>query len=130
MSAIAVMSGEELVKAASLSSKKIKTIDWRGRPLTIKEQISLQEYLGVVQHILNDCSRDNSVAYELVDFVTRVNIIGSFAFIDLPKDAHKLYEIVYNTDLYTTILANVQSWQVAKILEAVYLYTGIRGGAV
>lgn len=130
MSAITVMNGEELLKAASLSSKKTKTIDWRGRPLTIKEQISLQEYLGVIQHILNDCSRDNGVAYELVDFVTRVNIIGSFAFIDLPKDAHKLYEVVYNTDLYTTVLANVQTWQINNILEAIYLYTGVRGGVV
>lgn len=128
MSAITVVGSEELIKAAAIPSKKTKEITWRGRPITIKEQISVQEYLGLIQHILRDCIRDENIAYEIVDFVTRVNIIGSYCFIDLPKDAQKLYDIVYGTDLYSEVTSHIKEWQLKNILNAVYAYTGIHGG--
>lgn len=130
MSAITIMSEEELLQTAAIPAKKTKEICWHNHQITIKEQITFREYLALIQRILDDSERDGNVTYETVDFATRVNIVGSFAFIDLPKDIQKLYDIMYGTDLYNCIVAEIKQWQFDRILEVIQAYTGVRGGKI
>ena len=129
MSAIHTLSEEDLMKAAAIPARKTKDITWRGQTITIKERLPLQEYLALIRRILKDSEASNGdMIYEVVDFAIRVNVIGTYAFIDLPKDAQKLYDIVLCTDLFECVVENIHGEQYRRLTDAIYLYTGVEGG--
>jgi hypothetical protein len=128
---ITVLSEEDLLKAAAIPFQKTKEIIWRNKSITVKESVSLREYLDLMRRIIRDASdNDGHILYELVDFSTKVNIIGSYSFINLPKDAQKLFDIIYYTDLYQSVAKEVNQDQLNSITSSVEFYTGVRGGAL
>lgn len=129
MGAIHKLSEESLLKTCALPNQRTKDITWRKQLITVKERLPLQEYLNIVNHILRDCkSEDGQLAFEIVDFALRLNVIGAYTFIDLPKDINKLYDIIYFTDLYDAIAQEISQIQLNNIIETIFNYTGIRGG--
>ena len=127
MGAITILSENDLLKKAALPLQKTKEVAWRGLKVTVKNCLPLQEYLALTDRILKDASDGNgNILYELLDFSLRVNIIATYLFVDLPKDAQKLYDIVYRTDLYDLVINSVDTDQVHQLLKAINLYAGIK----
>ena len=66
------------------------------------------------------------VAVELLDFSERLHIITAYAYVDMPEDFKQLYYIVYNSDLYDTVIKYVNVNQVQAIHDAVRMIsTGV-----
>ena len=133
MGAIHSLSTEQLIQLAQLPTKKTKDIEWRGATITIKERLSLQEYMALVHKVLGEVQGpgdgNQALLYEMVDFALRANIIGSYAFVSLPKEWHTLFSVVYDTDLYECIVSHIDKQQLNSIIAAIEAYTGIRGGS-
>lgn len=128
MGAIHTLSEQDLIDAAAISPRKTKDINWRGKTFTVKTILPLREFLALVRRIVNDVAdKDGNIMYEAVCFALRVNIIGSYAFIDLPKDVQTLYDIVLRTDLFDEIVHNIHEGQLKELVNIIYLYTGVRG---
>ena len=114
----------ELMRVVGVSGRQNKKITWHTTEIIVKQFLPLDEYVDVVHQILSDCqiNGDGQVAVELVDFAIRMNIISSYAFVNLPEDIESLYAIVYTSDLYDTICANVNNKQIEDIKRSVYAY--------
>jgi hypothetical protein len=130
MSAIHTLSEEDLMKAAAIPARKTKDITWRGQTITIKERLPLQEYLTLIRNIIKSVEDpDGNIVYEAVIFAIRANIIGTYAFIDLPKEAQALYDLILCTDLYEQIVQNIHAEQLRDLMDSIYMYVGMRGDA-
>lgn len=54
---------------------------------------------------------------EMKDFALRVNVVSRYACVDLPEDIAEQHSILYNTDIFDTIVAAVNTAQIETIKE-------------
>lgn len=103
-------------------SSRTKTIQWHSASFDIKPMLTVDEYITTIRNIIGDCrsSDGENIALELVDFSIKANIIAAYAFVELPKEANSLFDIVYRSDLYEYICKVANSKQIDAIKEAVW----------
>lgn len=120
------LSVNDLRRVAGVSDKQYKKIDWHGSQLIMKRLLTVQEYVELIHHILDDCrSKEKDVfAIELLEFSIRLNTISAYAFVELPTEIDEIYYIVYSTDLYDVVCKNANRAQVESIRKSVMLYVG------
>lgn len=129
MGQIPKVTANTLKRIAGVSGKQYKKVQWHTTEVIIKPLLSIGEYADVIRHIIKDCSSpDGSCAIELVDFSIRVNIISSYAFVDLPKEINDMYYIVYASDLFDLVCANVNKGQLESIIKLIYGMVGVCNG--
>ena len=115
------LSSNDLKLIAGMSGGQLKTIQWHARNLTLRQFLTLHEYISIVNDIVNDCKKpDGSIAVELIDFAFRMNVISSYAYVEMPEDIDSIYYIVYASDLFDTIYRYANSAQIDSIKHAVY----------
>lgn len=101
-----------------------KVVGWCSKYIEVKQMLSVDEYINVIRRIFADCrtpDSENMVQLELIDFAIKTNIISAYANIELPENLDDLYYIVYGTDLYEKVCANVNEKQVESIISSVKL---------
>ena len=102
---------------------KYRKIVWHTSELYIKTFLSLKEYSELTESIIQYCCVDmGEPAYEMVDFALRINIIASYAVIELPTDIEELYYVAYESDLYDVVCANVNNAQINSVISFVNQY--------
>ena len=120
MGTVKTLSVNELKRVTGISQKQYKQVAWHTTTVTIKQILSIQEYMETVQNIFRDCKTpDDGVAIELLDFAIRVNIISAYAFVNFPDNIDELYYFVYASDLYDLICANANKAQIESIKRTV-----------
>ena len=99
---------------------KYRKIVWHTAEMYVKTFLTLTEFRQLIDTIIQTCSTEDGVlVYELIDFATRVNIIAAYALIELPEDFDELYYVVYESDLYGSVVKNVNAAQMEAILATV-----------
>lgn len=115
-----VMPIATLRRVVGLRRIKYKKVIWHTSELVIKSFLTIKEYFDTINNILMDCAdKDGFVVYEMVDFATKLNIIISYALIELPDDIDELYYIAYESDLFKTICATANKDQIDSIVLSV-----------
>ena len=102
----------------------MKTIDWRGMPLTVRTFIPLKEVIDFTNNVRDNCfdEKSNRFVLEMVDFAFRVNVVLRYSCAELPKETEAQYYILYNTDLFDTIAEAINSTQLKSIYETIKRY--------
>lgn len=114
-----------LKRVAGVSGKHYKKIQWHSTVLTVKQALTVKEYIDTIHSIIQSCmTPDETCAVELLDFAIRSNVISSFAFVELPESLEDMFYIVYMSDLYETICKNVSNNQIESIKETVIRMIG------
>ncbi len=97
-----------------------KTISWNGVSFVVKRTIDLTEMLGLVKNVAESCFDDNGVYMpELRDFAFRVNVVGKYTDIAMPVGSDKQYALLYRTNLYSSIVSEIDEAQMAAVCEAI-----------
>lgn len=98
-----------------------RVIMWNGIAITIRYLIELKEIPDVIDSIMNACydKTHDTFMPEMIDFIFKVNIITRYAYIELPIDIEKRYEVIYNTDIYNTIVSYVNAEQVQSLKRTI-----------
>ena len=120
-----VLSKNEVLRVTGVSGKQYKTIQWHTVQIVVRPLLNMEEYIKTVRAIVVDCmSKDGEIAIELLDFSTRLHIIAAYAFVELPDDMEQLYYVVYQSDLYDTVLKVANRAQIDAIIKTVTCEAG------
>lgn len=74
--------------------------------VTVRRHISIDEMIGFVDFVVNNCFQDDNETYlpELKDFLVRVAVIQKYTNIELPESYEDQYNFVYGSDLVPMII--------------------------
>ena len=125
MGQVKKISKNELQRIAGVSGKQYKTIQWHNNSLILKQFLDINTYIETVNSIIEDCKApDGTIIASLVPFSTRLHIIMSYSFVELPDAFDELYYVVYNSDLYDVVCKNVNQPQIDSIINSVNTICG------
>lgn len=103
-----------------------KTIQWRGRTITVRPFLLLKETSEFVNGVMAVCfDEERGIIYpEFLDFAFRLNLIRRFSDVELPHDADVQYRLLYMTDLYDIVSEEVNAHQIEALKRAVDVCVG------
>ena len=123
MGAINKVTANQLMHIAGVSAKQYKKVPWHTTTITVRQLLPANEYYDLIDHIISDCQTpEGTLAIELLDLSTKANIVGAYAFVDLPKDYDKLFYLIYSSDLYKTVCSAICPEQLDAIMKTINLY--------
>ena len=127
MGQIPKVAASTLMRIVGVSGKQYKKVMWHSTELIIKPLLSVDEYINVIQRIINDCSTpQGECVVELIDFSLRRNVVSAYAFVDYPDDIDDLYYILYASDLFETVRKHINDSQYDAITNTIYLLARFR----
>lgn len=96
-------------------------VEWRGITLRVKKCLSLETMMMFVSDVVASCFAANTNEYlpEIKDFSTRCCILENYANITLPKTLSEKYELVYSSDIVSTVVQIVEHGQFNAMLAAI-----------
>lgn len=96
-----------------------KSIDWNGVGIKVQRTIGISDMMDFVRSVVDSCFDEGMYLPELLDFAFRVNVVKKFTDISLPAGSERQYALLYRTDIYTRVLAEVDGDQFRAICDAV-----------
>ena len=121
MGQIKRLSANEVMRITGVANRQCKKVAWHTSEVIVKRFIPLKDYCEIIEKILKDCETpDGAISVPIIDFAIKINVISYFAFVDLPDDPTKMFEVVYCSDLYETIYKNSNPSQIDSIVKSVY----------
>lgn len=112
----------------SLYNNKI-TISWHGKKIKVYSALSFNDYNSLIKSILDLCTLESKdVIPEVVPFVFRSEVVSFYSNVELPSDVESRFFILFQSDLYKTISANINPDQLKSIVEILKAYTNINVG--
>lgn len=109
-------------KALENSKDIVTDIKWNELDIKIKKSLSLKEVITFVKQVVNSCfisDSDGSYHPEIKDFAIKGCIVDFYTNISLPSNAEKRYNLLYQSDIITTILDNINLVQYEEICESI-----------
>lgn len=114
--------------ASGLRRDRHKKITWHTSELYVRTFLPYSEYQQLISNIVNGCiTKSGDIVFDAVDFSIRLNIVMSYALVDLPEDIEELYYIVYESDLYDTVCSFINKGQIESVRMAVMARLGLIG---
>ena len=119
MEKIKIITAEQLRSANSAPSHRI--IMWHGIAVTLRPLLPLIEVTQFVNSVMNSCydKEHDTFVPDMKDFAFRVNTVSRYACVELPQDIEEQYSVLYNTDIFDTILSHINKAQIESIREAI-----------
>lgn len=120
-----VLKKEKLAIALG-AAPEYKTVVWRGFELYVRPILGAREancFFDSVMSACYDASRDLFFP-EMVDFAFRAAVLVWYAGVELPESVEEQWRVVYASDLYDRVLAEICGAQVAALSRAVELCMG------
>lgn len=115
------ISADVVSRVASMSAKKHKKVVWHTANIRVAYSLGAKEFMDVYASIIRDCTtRDGECMLPLIDFSVRVNIIVAFSDVSLPDDMERLFDVIYGSDLYETVVRNANRAQIDALSRAVW----------
>lgn len=98
-----------------------RTIQWKGRTITVRPFLSLKETSEFVDSVMTACyDEERKVLFpELLDFAFRINVICRYSMVELPSDIEVQHRIVYMTDLYNIVYRAICQSQVDALWDTI-----------
>ena len=104
-----------------------ETVDFHGLELTVQKTIGAAEMFEIVRKVSDSCFTEDGVYMpEVYDPALRVALITAYSNVRLPENAEHMAQILYRTDLYTTVVGAISSDQYCAICDAIYERIGAR----
>jgi len=97
------------------------TVDWCGLGVVIKRNLTLSEMLIFVDSAVKACFSEPVGVYmpELKDYAIRAMAIELYTNLSTPSDLHKKYDLLYSSDIWHTVLSNIDKDQFNEMLTAI-----------
>lgn len=123
MGTIPKLSANTLMQITGVTGKQYKKVRWHDRDLIVRQFLPVEEYVELVQHILQDStSPEHEIVPELIDFAIRKNIVSAYAFVELPEDINNVFYMLYASDIFHTVCSVANEEQVESVIRSVMLY--------
>ena len=118
---VKVLKAEQIL--ANLPAEKQRIIMWHGNAITVRELLPITELSSFVNSVLNCCydEKHDVVVPEMMDFAFRINVITSYATVELPDEICNQYAMAYQTDLFDSIVSVINKQQLCAIRDAIEL---------
>lgn len=101
------------------SMAKEAVVDWNGLELHVKKVLSFEEAIDVVNDVVDACYTEGGEFLPVaMEFALDVRLVEACTNVTLPKDAKKLYEIMYATGLGRAVRNLMNSDQIDDIYNA------------
>lgn len=109
-----------LEKAVAEHCEKNSTVEWNGLSIEIQKNIGLEEMFAFVDDVASACF-DSTGAYspKRKKFMIRAAVVELYTNLSLPSSVKKQYDLLYGTDLFDTIVQNIDQSQLADIVDAI-----------
>jgi hypothetical protein len=110
--------------AAEIQPNEPAMITVRGfedQPIAVQKTLSLQQALAFIKNTVSMVIDTETGEYmpEVCDFALKLNVILSYADIPIPKDLEKAYKVVYESNLYDSVMNVINSEQYYILEDAV-----------
>ena len=112
-----ILKAKDVIKFGLRGYKETVDYNWHGRVITIKYLLPIDEMCSTIRNIQEMClSKDGEFIAEFLDYAIRLNIVTSYAYIEMPDDFEEMYKLIYHSDLYEAVLSNANKKQIESIL--------------
>lgn len=126
-----ILNCEKVMNIGMRGYKEFRDVNWHGQIIKIRYLLSRSEEWDLIHSILKCATGtfddSNYVVPEMLDLATRANIVISYAGIELPPNIDDQHKLLYSSDLFDVIIANINKAQYASIMNSIKLYT-LSGG--
>lgn len=113
------VSVNKLEAAAKEVLGQIDVVDWHGLDIEIKHSISFDSVIALIDGIAASCFDDGDYRPERTEYVLRSAVVQLYTNLTLPSNANKQYALLFDTDLYDTVLDHINYSQYNSIVIAV-----------
>ena len=119
MEKVKKITAEQLRCANNVPSHR--TVMWHGIAVTLRPLLSLVEVTQFVNSVMDSCyDKEHDVFVpDMMDFAFRVNAVSRYACVELPESIEEQYSILYNTDIFDTIVSYANAAQLQSIKDAI-----------
>jgi len=106
-----------------------RTVMWHGRAVSVRTLLPVRELSQFINSVMSACYDDEHDVFvpEMMDFAFRVNVVSRYACVELPDDIEEQYVLLYNTDIYDSIVAAVNAAQLQSIEKTIGVLIKFRG---
>lgn len=108
-------------KAVGENYNKAEIVEWNGLEVEIRKNLTLGEILLFARCVTEACFDKDMIDYkpEKKDFAIRTLTVLFYTNISLPKDVYKQYDLIYGSDIFETIIANINRDQFRTLVDAI-----------
>ena len=119
MEKVKKITAEQLRCANNVPSHR--TVMWHGIAVTLRTLLPLVEVTQFVNSVMDSCyDKEHDVFVpDMMDFAFRVNAVSRYACVELPESIEEQYSILYNTDIFDTIVSYANAAQLQSIKDAI-----------
>ena len=98
-----------------------KTINYEGIDIVITPTLSLGQAMQFIDNIVNSCIDEETGEYTPItkELAIAINTIIMYSNCEVPSDNSDRYNLVYQTELYQTIVDNINSVQFYNLLDVI-----------
>lgn len=100
--------------------KNTNTVAWCGNEITITTLLDAYTASSIVSNAVAGCfDAEGNYIPDGQDFLFRVLIVAAYTDIEMPDDNDVKYALVYGTDIFDVVVANVNSAQLGSIAKQI-----------
>lgn len=116
----AIKSSDDIMKVWSPGDNTAEVI-WNGKSVYVKRLLSFREVSQFINAVIDLCfDTEHEIAIpEAADFAIRLNVLMRYAGIIMDDDIEEQYRIVYESNLYESIIGVINSAQLDAIRDTV-----------
>lgn len=95
--------------------------DWNGHELVVKRLLPLNGVLEFARKVAASCFAQDTNEYlpEVRDFAIRSTVVEMYANINLPDNLEHQYELLYMTDIFDVVFAEIDKTQFNALVDAI-----------
>ena len=99
----------------------IVEVEWNGLTIEIKRTLSLQEVISFVEGVADACFDEETGDYlpEVKDFLIKSFVLEKYANFTMPSNSNSMYELIYCTDAFATVMNHINTEQFGEIEMAI-----------
>lgn len=97
------------------------TIDWYGVEVVVKRCLSVRDMADFVSFVVNICLNEGGrYVPELEDYAIRDAVVSKYSNVTLPEGVEHRYEILYRTDIFDAVYAQIDQTQYFAMRDAIW----------
>lgn len=113
------ISPEQVIDASGIKDE-YSVKEWNGLRIVVRRLINVEDMFKLIDNIMSTCvTKDGVFVPEMIDFVTRSNIVLAYSNVLLPNDVNEQYKFLYETGIYECVVEEINKGQYGSIIKAV-----------
>lgn len=113
------ISPEQVIDASGIKDE-YSVKEWNGLHIVVRRLINVEDMFKLIDNIMSTCvTKDGVFVPEMIDFVTRSNIVLAYSNVLLPNGVNEQYKFLYETGIYECVVEEINKGQYGSIIKAV-----------